>query len=95
VWRNELVWRSPEEIHQGRGAIWQAMKDCVFRGCHTRGCFCEGDERGIERFLLTAGEIGSIIKNEATISAAMGGCQAEIGSRSIPSSARCGRRPRT
>ena len=42
-------------------------------------CFCEGDESGIERLLLTAGEIGSIIKKEATISAAMGGCQAEIG----------------
>ena len=165
VWRNELVWRTPEEIHQGLGAIWKAMKDCVFRGCHTRGvlpgglgvirraaglssgmlgtqswpdvdswmeairnsrpafqqtvawvscfalavneenagfgrvvtaptngaagvvpavllyylCFCECDESGIERFLLTAGEIGSIIKKEATISAAMGGCQAEIG----------------
>ena len=165
VWRNELVWRTPEEIHQGLQAIWQAMKDCVFRGCRTRGvlpgglgvvrraaglssgmlgtrtwpdvdtwieairnsrpafqetlawvscfalavneenagfgrvvtaptngaagvvpavllyylCFCGGDESGIERFLLTAGEIGSIIKKEATISAAMGGCQAEIG----------------
>jgi L-serine dehydratase len=165
VWQNELVWRTPEEIHQGLGAIWKAMKDCVFRGCHTRGvlpgglgvvrraaglssgmlgpgswpdvdawieavrnrppafqetlawvscfalavneenagfgrvvtaptngaagvvpavllyylCFCQCDERGIERFLLTAGEIGSIIKKEATISAAMGGCQAEIG----------------
>ena len=42
-------------------------------------CFCKCDESGIERFLLTAGEIGSIIKKEATISAAMGGCQAEIG----------------
>ncbi len=31
------------------------------------------------RFLLTAGEIGSIFKKKATISAAMGGCQAEIG----------------
>jgi len=31
------------------------------------------------RFLLTAGEIGSIFKKGATISAAMGGCQAEIG----------------
>ncbi len=165
VWRNELVWRTPEQIHQGLGAIWTAMKDCVFRGCHTRGvlpgglgvvrraaglssgmlgdrswpdvdswiegirnrppafqetlawvscfalavneenagfgrvvtaptngaagvvpavllyylCFCKCDESGIERFLLTAGEIGSIIKKEATISAAMGGCQAEIG----------------
>ena len=165
VWRNELVWRTPEEIHQGLEAIWKTMKDCVFRGCHTRGvlpgglgvvrraaglsssmlgteswpdvdswieairnsrpafqqtvawvscfalavneenagfgrvvtaptngaagvvpavllyylCFCECDESAVERFLLTAGEIGSIIKKEATISAAMGGCQAEIG----------------
>lgn len=33
----------------------------------------------IIRFLLTAGEIGSIFKKGSTISAAMGGCQAEIG----------------
>ena len=33
----------------------------------------------IKTFLLTAGEIGSIFKKNATISAAMGGCQAEIG----------------
>jgi L-serine dehydratase len=165
VWRNELVWRTSEEIHQSLDAIWTTMKECVFRGCHTRGvlpgglgvvrraaglsagmlgntiypdvdgwirairqsrpafqetlawvscfalavneenagfgrvvtaptngaagvvpavllyylCFCDADETGIERFLLTAGEIGSIIKKEATISAAMGGCQAEIG----------------
>jgi L-serine dehydratase len=165
VRRNELVWRTSEEIHQDLGAIWKTMKDCVFRGCHTSGvlpgglgvvrraaglsrgmlgpqswpdadswieairnrrpafqqtlawvscfalavneenagfgrvvtaptngaagvvpavllyylCFCEGDESDIERFLLTAAEIGSIIKKKATISAAMGGCQAEIG----------------
>jgi L-serine dehydratase len=165
VWRNELVWRTPEEIHERLAAIWKTMKECVFRGCHTRGvlpgglgvvrraaglstgmlgdqswpdvdswiqairntrptfqqtlawvscfalavneenagfgrvvtaptngaagvvpavllhylCFCKGEDSGIERFLLTAGEIGSIIKKEATISAAMGGCQAEIG----------------
>ena len=36
------------------------------------------DEKVI-RFLLTASEIGSIFKKGATISAAMGGCQAEIG----------------
>lgn len=42
--------------------------------------FCDGsDEEKIFRFLLTASEIGSIFKKEATISAAMGGCQAEIG----------------
>lgn len=33
----------------------------------------------IKQFLLVAGEIGSIFKKGATISAAMGGCQAEIG----------------
>jgi L-serine dehydratase len=165
VWRNELTWRTPEEIRQGLNRIWETMKDCVFRGCHTAGilpgglgvvrraaalssgmlpdasfqaadpwieairssrpafretlawvscfalavneenaafgrvvtaptngaagvipavllhylCFCGGDGQGIEPFLLTAAEIGSIIKKGATISAAMGGCQAEIG----------------
>ena len=33
----------------------------------------------VHRFLLTASEIGCIFKKGATISAAMGGCQAEIG----------------
>ncbi|XRE44415.1 L-serine dehydratase, beta subunit [Tenacibaculum discolor] len=33
----------------------------------------------VKKFLLVAGEIGSIFKKNATISAAMGGCQAEIG----------------
>lgn len=33
----------------------------------------------VKRFLLVAGEIGSIFKKGSTISAAMGGCQAEIG----------------
>ena len=42
--------------------------------------FCDGDsEEKIIQFLLTAAEIGSIFKKGATISAAMGGCQAEIG----------------
>jgi L-serine dehydratase len=165
VWQNELAWRTPAEIHENLAAIWKAMKDSVFRGCHTSGvlpgglgvvrraaalsrgmlgdgdwpdaeswieairkrrpafqetlawvscfalavneenagfgrvvtaptngaagvvpavllyhvCFGGCEEGGIERFLLTAGEIGSIIKKLATISAAMGGCQAEIG----------------
>lgn len=39
----------------------------------------EAGEEEIKRFLMTAGEIGSIFKKGATISAAMGGCQAEIG----------------
>ena len=33
----------------------------------------------IARFLLVAGEIGTLFKKNATISAAMGGCQAEVG----------------
>ncbi|HEX7754432.1 MAG TPA: L-serine ammonia-lyase [Niabella sp.] len=42
--------------------------------------FCEGnDPEKINKFLMTAAEIGSIFKKESTISAAMGGCQAEIG----------------
>lgn len=42
--------------------------------------FCDGnDEDKIIQFLCTASEIGSIFKKRATISAAMGGCQAEIG----------------
>jgi len=39
----------------------------------------KADEKEIRQFLLVAGEIGSIFKKGATISAAMGGCQAEIG----------------
>jgi L-serine dehydratase len=39
----------------------------------------KADFEHIKKFLLVAGEIGSIFKKNATISAAMGGCQAEIG----------------
>lgn len=39
----------------------------------------QADFEHIKKFLLVAGEIGSIFKKNATISAAMGGCQAEIG----------------
>lgn len=39
----------------------------------------EADEKQIKQFLMVAGEIGSIFKKGSTISAAMGGCQAEIG----------------
>jgi L-serine dehydratase len=43
-------------------------------------CFCDKvGEAEIVKFLLTAGELGSIFKKGSTISAAMGGCQAEIG----------------
>lgn len=39
----------------------------------------EATKEHIRKFLLVAGELGSIFKKGSTISAAMGGCQAEIG----------------
>lgn len=43
-------------------------------------CFAGGTEdKDIVRFMTVAAEIGSIFKKRSTISAAMGGCQAEIG----------------
>lgn len=166
VYENEQAWRKEEDVRAGILKIWQVMKDCVYRGCHTTGIlpgglnvrrraaglnkkllgavayanydewiaaiqkggnsfkyildwvscfalavneenasfgrvvtaptngsagvipavlhyytvFCSGnDESKIIDFLMTASEIGSIFKKESTISAAMGGCQAEIG----------------
>ncbi len=166
VLENESAWRQDKDTKEGMLAIWQVMKHCIYRGCHTHGVlpgglgvrrrsfdlnkkltrgktysnmtewidaikssasnfqvtldwiscfalavneenasfgrvvtaptngaagvipavlmyfilFCDGDtDEKIIRFLLTASEIGSIFKKGATISAAMGGCQAEIG----------------
>lgn len=166
VMENESAWRNEAETRKGVLRIWNAMKECTFRGCHAQGelpgglqvrrrafalnkrlindqpytdykswiaairkggndfkyildwvscfalavneenasfgrvvtaptngaagvipavlqyfiVFCDGnDEDKIINFLLTASEIGSIFKKGATISAAMGGCQAEIG----------------
>jgi len=43
-------------------------------------CFTDDfNEDAIIKFIITAGEIGTLYKKGATISAAMGGCQAEIG----------------
>lgn len=43
-------------------------------------CFADNFKKeNIARFLLTAGQVGVLFKINATISAAMGGCQAEIG----------------
>lgn len=167
VWKNELAWRSADEIRSGLLRIWDVMKQCMYLGCHTEGtlpgglnvtrraadihkkllheknydnadewiaeirnknpdfskilkwigCFAmavneenanfgkvvtaptngaagvipavlmyyicfvskEATEDDIIQFLLVAGEVGSIFKKGSTISAAMGGCQAEIG----------------
>ncbi|MEL1241915.1 L-serine ammonia-lyase [Flavobacterium flavipallidum] len=47
-------------------------------------------EEEIKQFLLVASEIGSVFKQGSTISAAMGGCQAEIGvSSSMAAAALC------
>jgi L-serine dehydratase len=166
VLENENTWRSEEITRTGLLNIWDVMKQCIFRGCHTYGvlpgglnvkrraailnkkllkdkeytdfdswikvikeggtdfkyildwvsCFAlavneenaafgrvvtaptngaagvipsvlayyiifsDADTKDkIVQFLLTASEVGSIFKKGATISAAMGGCQAEIG----------------
>lgn len=166
VMENESAWRSEDETRKGLLAIWRTMKECTFRGCHTKGelpgglnvkrraadlnkkllggrtyngyeewikaikdggnsfqytldwvscfalavneenaafgrvvtaptngaagvipavmhyfsCFHENvNEEKLIQFLLTASEIGCLFKKGATISAAMGGCQAEIG----------------
>jgi L-serine dehydratase len=166
VMENETAWRSEADTKKGILQIWNAMKECTYRGCHAQGelpgglqvrrrafdlnkrlingqqyndyeswlacikkggngfkytldwvscfalavneenasfgrvvtaptngaagvipavlqyyiAFCDGyaDDK-IIKFLLTASEIGSIFKKGSTISAAMGGCQAEIG----------------
>ncbi|OCB78779.1 L-serine ammonia-lyase [Flavobacterium crassostreae] len=50
----------------------------------------QASEKEIKQFLSVAGVIGSIFKKGATISAAMGGCQAEIGvSSSMAAGALC------
>ncbi|MBL8048195.1 MAG: L-serine ammonia-lyase [Chthonomonas sp.] len=164
VRRNEDTWRPRDETELGVRNIYEAMRDCCWRGCHTGGtlpgglnvkrraaelhqqlmskeadspatwikaiqqqntnfsdtlqwvscfalavneenanfgrvvtaptngaagvipavllhwvCHHRGDDESIQDFLLTASEIGSLFKKGATISAAMGGCQAEIG----------------
>jgi len=166
VMSNEFCWRPGQETRQSLLNIWQVMKDCMFRGCHSRGvlpgglqvkrrasdlqkrlvgdktfedyetwkeaikqggndfkytldwvsCFAlavneenaafgrvvtaptngsagvipavlqyhcvfgdDTNEDTVIKFLLTASAIGAAFKKGATISAAMGGCQAEIG----------------
>jgi len=174
VMENENAWRPEKQTKEGLLQIWQTMKECMYRGCHSQGtlpgglsvkrrafdlnksltqgkvyhdynswrqaikeggggfqyildwvsCFAlavneenaafgrvvtaptngaagvipavlqyfitfcpdsyrdgnhQEENEKIIRFLLTAAEVGSIFKKGATISAAMGGCQAEIG----------------
>ena len=37
VLRNERAWRSDEAIRAGLLRIWDAMRECIYRGCHTEG----------------------------------------------------------
>src|SRR5215212_432037 len=37
VMENENAWRSENETRSGLLSIWQVMKDCMYRGCHTAG----------------------------------------------------------
>ncbi len=37
VLENEHAWRSEADTKKGLQKIWQAMKDCIYRGCHTQG----------------------------------------------------------
>ena len=150
---NEKAWRSAEDIRAGLLRIWEAMQQCVERGCQEEGIlpggmkvrrraavwkrklrcqpddgsgmaamdwvnlyalavneenaaggrvvtaptngaagivpavlhyyrdFCPShDEDGVVRFLLTAGAIGILYKENASISGAEVGCQGEVGS---------------
>ena len=37
VFRNELQWRSREDVQQGIAGLWRAMQDCIERGLRTDG----------------------------------------------------------
>lgn len=37
VMENENAWRSEAATQQGVLNIWHTMRDCIYRGCHTKG----------------------------------------------------------
>ena len=37
VMENENTWRSEKETKQGLLNIWRVMKECMYKGCHTKG----------------------------------------------------------
>ena len=37
IWENEKSWRSPKETIRGVLKIWETMKNCIYKGCHTTG----------------------------------------------------------
>src|SRR5574337_522958 len=42
MWRNELAWRSDDEVRAGLLRIWQTMRDCMERGLVTDGTLSGG-----------------------------------------------------
>ena len=62
-------------------SILQRMRELAVQSANDTNVVDDREslQKEIEQFLTTAGVIGSIFKKGATISAAMGGCQAEIG----------------
>jgi L-serine dehydratase len=62
----------------GAAGVIPAVLQYYVAFCESSDGYRERDDKIIQ-FLLTASEIGCIFKKGATISAAMGGCQAEIG----------------
>jgi L-serine dehydratase len=61
----------------GAAGVIPAVLQYYISFCEKAGTIQNNEK--IIQFLLTAAEIGSIFKKGATLSAAMGGCQAEIG----------------
>ncbi|HNG89258.1 MAG TPA: serine dehydratase beta chain, partial [Saprospiraceae bacterium] len=37
VWRNELSWRTEPQVRTDLMTIWNVMKHCIYKGCHTDG----------------------------------------------------------
>jgi L-serine dehydratase len=37
VLENEMVWREESVIKEQLGIIWNVMKECMYKGCHSEG----------------------------------------------------------
>jgi len=88
VLANEKCWHTEPEVHDQIRKIWRVMQACVQRGLRGEGSlpgglyrqFVKGaSEAGIFSFFLTAGAIGILYKENASISGAEVGCQGEVG----------------
>ena len=91
---NELAWRDEAEVRAKLLEIWRVMRECMAAGIATEGVLPGGlavlryfvefvpgaDEDGVVRFLLAAGAVGMLFKENASISGAEVGCQGEVGS---------------